>query len=99
MHLKEAICKNNCKIEDYNINVLAESEHFSCGIGDLDDFFQKDVLAFSRRMVSRSYVFCPKEHHRKMACAFSVSYDCLRITDLSNRKQEVPFVYFITSIY
>ena len=69
-------------------DVLAECEHFSCGVGDLDEYFQKDVLAYSRRMVSRSYVFCPKEYPQKIACAFSVSYDSLRIADLSNRKQE-----------
>jgi hypothetical protein len=63
--------------------VLAECEHFSCGISDLDEYFQKDVLAYSQRMVSRSYVFCPKESPQKIVCAFSVSYDSLRITDLS----------------
>ena len=69
-------------------DVLAECEHFSCGVNDLDEYFRKDVLVYSQRMVSRSYVFCPKECPQKIACAFSVSYDSLRITDLSNRKQE-----------
>ncbi len=68
-------------------DVLNECELFSCGVADLDEYFQKDVIAYSRRMVSRSYVFCPKENLQKIACAFSVSYDSLRITDLSNRKQ------------
>ena len=26
--------------------VLAECEHFSCGVGDLDEYFQKDVSPF-----------------------------------------------------
>lgn len=68
-------------------DVLNECELFSCGGADLDEYFQKDVIAYSRRMVSRSYVFCPKDNLQKIACAFSVSYDSLRITDLSNRKQ------------
>lgn len=68
-------------------DVLNECELFSCGVADLDEYFQKDVIAYSRRMVSRSYVFCPKDNLQKIACAFSVSYDSLRITDLSNRKQ------------
>ena len=68
-------------------DVLNECKQFSCGVADLDEYFQKDVIAYSRRMVSRSYVFCPKENLQKIACAFSVSYDSLRITDLSNRKQ------------
>lgn len=69
-------------------DVLAECEHFSCGVDDLDEYFQKDVIGYSRRMVSRSYVFCPKSNLHQIACAFSVSYDSLRITDLSNRQQE-----------
>ena len=56
-------------------DVLAECEHFSCGVSDLDEYFQKDVVAYSRRMVSRSYVFCPKECPQKIACAFSVQTD------------------------
>ncbi len=68
--------------------VLAECEHFSCGVGDLDDYFQKDVIGYTRRMVSRSYVFRSLDNPRQIACAFSVSNDSLRITDLSNRKQE-----------
>ena len=29
-------------------DVLAECEHFSCGVGDLDEYFQKDVLGYTR---------------------------------------------------
>ena len=39
-------------------------------------------------MVSRSYAFRPKSNLQQIACAFSVSNDSLRMTDLSNRKQE-----------
>ena len=68
--------------------VLAECEHFSCGVSDLDEYFQKDVMGYTRRMVSRTYVFRPNDNPQKIACAFSVSNDSLRITELSNRKQE-----------
>lgn len=68
--------------------VLAECEHFSCGISDLDEYFQKDVIGYTQRMVSRSYAFRPKSNLQQIACAFSVSNDSLRMTDLSNRKQE-----------
>ena len=76
------------RFKELTEEVLAECEHFSCGVNDLDEFFTKDVIAYAKRMVSRSYVFCPKSDPRLIACAFSVSYDSLRITDLSNRKQE-----------
>ena len=31
-------------------DVLAECEHFSCGIDDLDEYFQKDVIGYTRLM-------------------------------------------------
>lgn len=72
------------KFMELTEDVLAECEHFSCGIGDLDDYFQKDVIGYTRRMVSRSYVFRTKSNLQQIACAFSVSNDSLRMTDLSN---------------
>lgn len=40
-------------------------------------------------MANRSYVFRSNVNPRQIVCAFSVSNDSLRITGLSNRKQEV----------
>jgi len=45
------------KFTELTEEVLAECEHFSCGIDDLDEYFQKDVVGYTRRMVNRSYVF------------------------------------------
>lgn len=79
---------NEFRFMELTEDVLAECEHFSCGVDDLDEYFQKDVLGYTRRMVSRSYVFRSNSKPRQIACAFSVSNDSLRMTDLSNRKQE-----------
>ena len=52
-------------------DVLAECEHFSCGVSDLNEYFQKDVLAYSRRMVSRSRVLpkrMPPENSMCILC-------------------------------
>jgi len=76
------------KFTELTEEVLAECEHFSCGISDLDEYFQKDVIGYTQRMVSRSYAFRPKSNLQQIACAFSVSNDSLRMTDPSNRKQE-----------
>ena len=80
---------NDFTFAELTEDVLAECEHFSCGVGDLDDYFQKDVIGYTKRMVSRSYVFRSIDNPQQIACAFSVSNDSLRMTDLSNRKQEV----------
>ena len=66
------------KFTELTEEVLAECEHFSCGIDDLDEYFQKDVIGYTRRMVSRSYVFRSNSNPQQIACAFSVSNDSLR---------------------
>ena len=48
---------NDFTFTELTEDVLADCEHFSCGISDLDEYFQKDVIGYTRRMVSRSYVF------------------------------------------
>jgi len=50
------------KFTELTEEVLAECEHFSCGISDLDEYFQKDVIGYTQRMVSRSYAFRPKSN-------------------------------------
>ena len=74
---------NSYTFTELTEDVLAECEHFSCGIDDLDEYFQKDVVGYTRRMVSRSYVFRSNSNPQQIACAFSVSNDSLRMTDLS----------------
>ena len=76
------------RFTDLTENVLVNSEPFSCGVDDLDAFFQKDAMRYTQHLVGRTYVFRPKDNPRLIACAFSVANDSLRMTDLPNRKQE-----------
>jgi GNAT superfamily N-acetyltransferase len=69
-------------------DLLAKCEPFVCGHDDLDDFFNNDAIKYTEKMIGRTYVFRPVENKHIIACAFSVANDSLRITDLSNRKQE-----------
>ena len=43
------------KFTELTEEVLAECEHFSCGISDLDEYFQKDVIGYTRRMDALAY--------------------------------------------
>ena len=61
---------NDFTFAELTEDVLAECEHFSCGVSDLDEYFQKDVLGYTQRMVSRSYVFRSKSNPQLIACAF-----------------------------
>lgn len=69
-------------------DLLANCEPFVCGHDDLDDFFNNDAIKYTEKMIGRTYVFRPKAEPTTLACAFSISNDSLRITELSNRKQE-----------
>jgi len=68
---------------------LSLCEPFDCGHEDLNDFFNNDAVKYTNKMLGRTYVFSPIDNPKSIACAFSISNDSLRITDLSNRKQEV----------
>ena len=79
---------NNFRISELTDELLANCEPFACGHKDLDEFFQVDATKYSRQMIGRTYVFQQNDKPGRIACAFSVSNDSLRVTELSNRKQD-----------
>lgn len=79
---------NNFRFAELTDDILAKCEPFVCGYQDLDDFFQVDAMKYSRQMIGRTYIFQHKERPNTIACAFSISNDSLRVTELSNRRQE-----------
>ena len=79
-------------IQDCDRFILSE-EHiisdFDCGNADLNDFFNRDALAYKNQMLSRTYFFrCKKTG--AVVCAFSFSASSIKTTDLpgSRRKKE-----------
>ena len=70
--------------------VLEESETFSCGNEDLDDFFQNDFVAYAEDLFGKTYCFCRKNSRKELLCAFSVSNASIFTTLLPNaRKKKV----------
>lgn len=69
-------------------DVLAECEHFSCGVNDLDEYFQKDVLAYSQRMVTVHMCSVPKNALRRLLVLspFHTTAYALRICLIVSRK-------------
>ena len=53
--------------------VLEESDKFTCGNEDLDDFFQTDSIAYAEDLLGKTYCFRMKENVKELLCAFTVS--------------------------
>ena len=53
--------------------VLEESDKFTCGNEDLDDFFQTDSIAYAEDLFGKTYCFRMKENVKVLLCAFTVS--------------------------
>ena len=53
--------------------VLEESDKFTCGNEDLDDFFQTDSIAYAEDLFGKTYCFRMKENVKELLCAFTVS--------------------------
>lgn len=69
---------------------LEESETFSCGNEDLDDFFQHDAVAYAKDLFGKSYCFCLAERPHEIVCAFTVSNASIFTKYLPNaRKKKV----------
>ena len=84
-------------IENYQFELvteerLAECEPFSCGDGDLDDFFVNDAVRFSKRMLGKTYQFSPKDKPNTIACTFTLSNDSIHITNRFNDQDKEKFL-------
>lgn len=82
----------NYRFELVSENRLAECEPFSCGDEDLDDFFVNDAVRFSKRMLGKTYQFCPKDKPNTIACTFTLSNDSIHITNRFNDQDKEKFL-------
>lgn len=64
-----------------------ESEGFSCGDTDLDDFFSKDCFGYSRQLLGKTYCYKIKEDNT-IVCAFTLSNASIRVDDLPNARKK-----------
>ena len=60
---------------------LTECKPFSCGEGDLDEFFANDCLVNQRKLLDKTYLFCLKSQPDTIVTAFSLSNDSIRLTN------------------
>ena len=70
-----------CELVRASEKKLAECKPFSCGEGDLDEFFAKDCLVNQRKLLGKTYLFCLKSQPDTIVTAFSLSNDSIRLTN------------------
>ena len=82
-----AFLAENCVLNLLTDDILAECHPFSCGDEDMDEFFQKDALAYTRYRMGKSYCFRKSDAPRTIVACFTVSNDSIRIYDLPSSRR------------
>jgi hypothetical protein len=79
-----------CTLRLYNQDVIDSCEPFDCANKDLNDFFANDALRYTSELLGKSYCFTLDENPRIITCAFTISNDSIKTTNLPNaRKKKV----------
>lgn len=76
-----------CYLEVLTKETLDECNRFSCGDEDMDEFFYKDALDYTRFRMGKSYCFRLIDDPKVIVACFTVSNDSIRIFDLGSSKK------------
>ena len=60
-------------------------ENFDCGNADLNDFFCNDAILYQHQLLGQTSFFRLKEDN-KIVCAFTLSNDSIKVSDLPNSR-------------
>lgn len=83
---------NICDLKVATTQRLATSELFECENEDLNDFFAKDCVKYSERLLGKTYLLCFKENPKIIVAAFTVSNDGIRMTNKLNEDYKHIFL-------
>ena len=79
---------DKCTLKVYNQEIVNTCEAFDCGNGDLNDFFSNDAINYSSELLGKSYCFTLDEDPRILVCAFTISNDSIKTTNLPNARKK-----------
>ena len=82
-----AFLEENCVLNILTDDILTECHPFVCGDDDMDEFFQKDALDYTRYKMGKSYCFRMKDDIKTIVACFTVSNDSIRIYDLPSSRR------------
>ena len=79
---------DNCVLDILTDDILEECQPFVCGDDDMDEFFRKDSLDYSRYKMGKSYCFRMKDELKTIVACFTLSNDSIRIYDLPSSRRK-----------
>ena len=82
-----AFLEENCVLDILTDGILTECHPFVCGDDDMDEFFQKDALDYTRYHMGKSYCFRMKDDVKIIVACFTLSNDSIRIYDLPSSRR------------
>ena len=78
---------NNCSVFPYASELLIQSQPFSCGDKDLDDFFLYDAEKYESQLLGKSYCFCLDNNKSTVVCMFTLSNSSIEARNLPNNRK------------
>lgn len=88
--------EDKCTLRIYDESVINECLPFDCGHKDLNEFFANDAILYSDELLGKSYCFTLDEDSSIIVCAFTVSNDSIKTSNLPNARKkkvirEIPY--------
>lgn len=84
--------EEKCTFRKFNEDILNNCSPFTCGDDDsskdLNEFFMKDALNYSKQLLGKSYCFTLDEDPSVIVCAFTVSNDSINVRILPNSRKK-----------
>ncbi len=68
-------------IDELAPNSFIDSEPFTCGVDDLDEFFTKDSFLNQNKLLGKTYLFRSKETPTTIVAAITLSNDSIRLNN------------------
>lgn len=75
---------NNTFMVPYTKEVADYCDPFSCGDGDLDDFFSHDVFLYEEELLGKTYCWINRDNQREIVAIATLSYDGIKTYTLDN---------------
>jgi len=87
---------DKCTLRLYDETIYKDCLPFDCDHKDLNDFFANDAILYSAELLGKSYCFTLDDNPSVIVCAFTVSNDSIKTTNLPNARKkkvtkEIPY--------
>lgn len=79
---------DQCTLQVYDAELLANTQPFNCGNKDLDEFFANDMLDYFNELLGKSYCFTLDANPSIITCAFTIANDSIKTLYLPNSRKK-----------